>query len=188
MNIWVMTKGWNSPKLRDAVMMTIIATAVIAILFSWLAAIICIASGIIIIVLFFVFIFMWETVDIEYDAKVIAKEMTKINVDKNTGWKELLLHGDFKVLALRKGPKTAAIIFFLIYFGPMIAVFAISYILYPKNDIYIPIVFLLSFGSVGFIRAYAKEKTYELAIKRLEKGEADEYHEPEPTFWMEGER
>ena len=97
------------------------------------------------------------------------------------------MHGDFKELALKKGPERAAAIYFLLYFGTVAIGFALTYAFYPKKDITYPIIFLLGFGATGLIRAYAKSKTYRMAIEMLEKGEYDDYREPEPTFPAGGE-
>jgi FtsH-binding integral membrane protein len=182
-----MAKRWNSPRLRDAVMLTIIALVVIAILFSWLSKIICIASGVLFFLLLFVLAYLWETADIEHDAKVAAREMSKIDLDENRGWRELLFHGDFKVLAMRKGTKTALAIYFFVFFGEFFILILLLYFSYPKNDLSYLVVLLIIFAVLALIKAYAKKKTYDLALEMLEKGEVEGYKEPEPTFPIGGE-
>lgn len=175
-----MAKKWRSPKRIDEVAMAIIATVVIAILFSWLSEIICIASGLLFFILLFVLTYLWETVDLEYDARKAAREMKKINTDENHGWKELLLHGDFKALALRKGPKTAATIYFLTYFGFFFIAAMPVYIFYHRDYTYSE--FLMIFAVFFLIQAYGRKNIYDLALEMLKKGETEEYREPEPTF------
>ena len=188
-----MAKIKNSKMTRDALLKAVIAVILIALvlaIFSGFGGSICLGAGVLIFVLLFVHMFLWETVDIEYDAHVAASEMRKINTAETTGWLELILKGDFRTLAMRKGPKTAAIIYFLSYSAVPLP-FLIAYLFFgnshpPANDPVFYAVMFLTFVAFIAVRAYSRKKVYERAMVLMENGEIEEKHyEAEPTFPLE---